>query len=108
MAGRKRQNRTAGYSDRPNMATGSVIPCASAAESERGVPARDALDVLVFKHRDAGPSLGQIPMAEFARMSTSRQLALWAILRAQISSQKRVAARSDCASPKALPLSPDE
>ncbi|HKW81240.1 MAG TPA: hypothetical protein VJQ49_09550 [Casimicrobiaceae bacterium] len=53
-------------------------------------------------------SLGQISMAEFARMSSSRQLSLWAILQAQMSSQKALAAKRERSARKVLPLSPEE
>ncbi|HEY7944515.1 MAG: hypothetical protein ACHP7M_11070 [Burkholderiales bacterium] len=58
------------------------------------------------KHRNDGLNVSQIRTAEFARMSTSRQLSLWAIVRAQISSKKQIAAQGFAAAQKTLRMSP--
>jgi hypothetical protein len=63
----------------------------------------------MLEYEDDGLIMSQIRTAEFARMSTSKQLSLWAILRAQVSSKKQLAAQA--APPpaqKPVPTSPAE
>lgn len=66
----------------------------------------------MLEYRDDALIMSQIRTADFARMSTSKQLSLWAILRAQISSKKQIEAESQtppqAASPeqKTIPASP--
>lgn len=105
MAG-KRQDHSAGQRDPARSAVGALTDRA-ADEAAREAWPRAGVEAAMPKRQDGGVSLGQVPMAEFARMSTSRQLSLWAILRAQISSQRHLA-QCDCADPKALPLAPKE
>jgi len=62
----------------------------------------------MFEYRDDGLMMSQIRTAEFARMSTSKQLSLWAILRAQMSSKKQLAAQAPLATQKTVPASPAE
>jgi hypothetical protein len=59
-------------------------------------------------YEDGGLMMSQIRTAEFARMSTSKQLSLWAILRAQVSSKKHLEAQTQAPPPgqKAIPASP--
>jgi hypothetical protein len=62
----------------------------------------------MFEYSDDRLMLSQIRTAEFARMSTSKQLSLWAILRAQMSSKKQLAAQAPLAAQKTVPASPRE
>ena len=108
MAGRKRPNPSAGQpgqsrhdAERPTTRAPEVGP-------RREDFTREAADSPPSRGDDGGVSLGQISMAEFARMSSSRQLSLWAILQAQMSSQKALAAKREYSARKVLPLSPEE
>ena len=47
----------------------------------------------MLEYEDDGLIMSQIRTADFARMSTSKQLSLWAILRAQLSSKKHLEAQ---------------
>jgi hypothetical protein len=62
----------------------------------------------MLEYKDYALIMTQIRTADFARMSTSKQLSLWAILRAQISSKKQLAAQMQAPPPvqKAIPESP--
>lgn len=66
----------------------------------------------MFENTDDILVMSQIRTADFARMSSSKQLSLWTILRAQLSSKKQLAAQAPVAAPssaqKAVPASPDE
>jgi hypothetical protein len=58
-------------------------------------------------YEDGGLMMSQIRTAEFARMSTSKQLSLWAILRAQVSSKKQhEAQQAPPLGQKTVPASP--
>jgi len=48
----------------------------------------------MFENTDDILVMSQIRTADFARMSSSKQLSLWTILRAQISSKKQLAAEA--------------
>jgi hypothetical protein len=63
---------------------------------------------LMLGYEDGGLMMSQIRTAEFARMSTSKQLSLWAILRAQVSSKKHLEAQTHAPPPgqKTTPASP--
>jgi hypothetical protein len=75
-------------------------------------PSRDAADrgggTLMLDYEDDGLIMSQIRTAEFARMSTSKQLSLWAILRAQLSSKKQLEAQTPRPAQKTVPASPTE
>ena len=62
----------------------------------------------MLEYRDDVLMLSQIRTADFARMSTSKQLSLWTILRAQLSSKKQVEAQTSAPAPgqKTIPASP--
>jgi len=68
----------------------------------------------MFENTDDILVMSQIRTADFARMSSSKQLSLWTILRAQLSSKKYLAARPPAAATaqssaqKPVPASPDE
>jgi hypothetical protein len=65
----------------------------------------------MLEYEDDGLIMSQIRTAEFARMSTSKQLSLWAILRAQLSSKKQLEAQPPQPPPppqKTVPASPAE
>lgn len=67
----------------------------------------EAEERLMLEYRDDALIMSQIRTADFARMSTSKQLSLWAILRAQVSSKKQLEAQQ--APPlgqKTVPASP--
>jgi hypothetical protein len=51
----------------------------------------------MFENTDDILVMSQIRTADFARMSSSKQLSLWTILRAQISSKKQLAAEAAAA-----------
>jgi hypothetical protein len=59
-------------------------------------------------YKDDALIVSQIRTADFARMSTSKQLSLWAILRAQLSSKKQLEAQTQAPPPgqKTIPASP--
>jgi hypothetical protein len=63
---------------------------------------------LMLEYEDDGLIMSQIGTAEFARMSTSKQLSLWAILRAQLSSKKQLEAQAPPPPQKTVPASPAE
>ena len=63
---------------------------------------------VMLEYEDDGLIMSQIRTAEFARMSTSKQLSLWAILRAQLSSKKHLAAQAPPSPQKTVPASPPE
>jgi len=73
---------------------------------------RDAADWaegrLMLEYKDDPLIMSQIRTADFARMSTSKQLSLWAILRAQVSSKKQLESQTQAPPPeqKAIPASP--
>lgn len=106
MAARKRPDPSAGQQGRPRRNAESVTARAPEARPRCGSVPRDAGSP--SRCDDGSVSLGQISMAEFARMSTSRQLSLWAILQAQISSQKELEAKCERSARKVLPLAPEE
>jgi hypothetical protein len=58
----------------------------------------------MLEYEDDG-LMSQIRTAEFARMSTSKQLSLWAILRAQLSSKKQLEAQALPPAQKPVPAS---
>ena len=62
----------------------------------------------MLEYRDEALIMSQIRTADFARMSTSKQLSLWAILRAQLSSKKQLEAQASSPSPgqTTIPASP--
>jgi hypothetical protein len=63
----------------------------------------------MLEYKDYALIMTQIRASDFARMSTSKQLSLWAILRAQISSKKQLAAQTQSPPPatqKPIPESP--
>jgi hypothetical protein len=62
----------------------------------------------MLDYRDDVLMLSQIRTVDFARMSTSKQLSLWTILRAQISSKKQLEAQTEAPPPgqKTVPASP--
>ena len=62
----------------------------------------------MLEYRDDALIMSQIRTADFARMSTSKQLSLWAILRAQITSKKQLEAQTQAspAGQKPIPASP--
>ncbi|HEV7412356.1 MAG TPA: hypothetical protein VGP14_01755 [Casimicrobiaceae bacterium] len=62
----------------------------------------------MLEYEDDGLIMSQIRTAEFARMSTSKQLSLWAILRAQLSSKKQLEAHAPPPGQKTVPASPAE
>lgn len=66
----------------------------------------------MFENTDDILVMSQIRTADFARMSSSKQLSLWTILRAQLSSKKQLAAQPPVAvqnpAQKPVPTSPDE
>jgi hypothetical protein len=62
----------------------------------------------MLEYEDDGSMMSQIRTAEFARMSTSKQLSLWAILRAQVSSKKQLEAQAPPPPQKAVPTSAAE
>jgi hypothetical protein len=66
----------------------------------------------MFENTDDILVMSQIRTADFARMSSSKQLSLWTILRAQLSSKKQLAAQTPVAAQnpahKPVPTSPDE
>ena len=62
----------------------------------------------MLEYEDDGLIMSQIRTAEFARMSTSKQLSLWAILRAQLSSKKQLEAQAPTPAQKTVPASPAE
>lgn len=66
----------------------------------------------MFENTDDILVMSQIRTADFARMSSSKQLSLWTILRAQLSSKKQVAAQAPAAAQSAaqkpVSASPDE
>jgi hypothetical protein len=68
----------------------------------------------MFENTDDILVMSQIRTADFARMSSSKQLSLWTILRAQLSSKKQLAAQAPVAgaapssAQKAVPASPDD
>ena len=57
----------------------------------------------MLEFEDDGLILSQIRGADFARMSTSKQLSLWAILRAQLSSKQHLAANAPLPTQKTVP-----
>jgi hypothetical protein len=61
---------------------------------------------LMLEYEDDGLIMSQIRAADFARMSTSKQLSLWAILRAQLSSKKHLATLASPPAPRTVPASP--
>ena len=63
---------------------------------------------LMLEYKDEALIMSQIRTADFARMSTSKQLSLWAILRAQMSSKKQLEAQTHTPPPaqKPIPASP--
>ena len=61
---------------------------------------------LMLEYEDDGLIMSQIRAADFARMSTSKQLSLWAILRAQLSSKKHLAALASPPAQRTVPASP--
>jgi hypothetical protein len=59
----------------------------------------------MLEYKDDALIMSQIRTAEFARMSTSKQLSLWAILRAQLSSKRQLEAQqAQTASPEQNPV----
>jgi hypothetical protein len=60
----------------------------------------------MLEYPDDGLIMSQIRTADFARMSSSKQLSLWAILRAQLSSKKQLAAQTPRVAPKTVRASP--
>jgi hypothetical protein len=62
----------------------------------------------MLDYRDDVLRMSQIRTADFARMSTSKQLSLWTILRAQISSKKQPEAQTGAPPPgqKTVPAPP--
>jgi hypothetical protein len=62
----------------------------------------------MLEYPDDGLIMSQIRTADFARMSSSKQLSLWAILRAQLSSKKQLAAQTRRAAQKTVRASPDK
>lgn len=58
---------------------------------------------LMLEYKDEALIMSQIRTADFARMSTSKQLSLWAILRAQLSSKKLLEAQSQTSTPTPTP-----
>ncbi len=62
----------------------------------------------MFDYPDDGLMMSQIRTADFARMSTSKQLSLWLILRAQLSSRKQIAAQAPVMAQKKVPASPEK
>jgi hypothetical protein len=62
----------------------------------------------MLEYPDDGLIMSQIRTADFARMSSSKQLSLWAILRAQLSSKKQLAAQTPRAAQKTVRTSPDK
>jgi hypothetical protein len=62
----------------------------------------------MLEYKDEPLIMSQIRTTDFARMSTSKQLSLWAILRAQLSSKKQLEAQTQAPSPgqKTFPASP--
>jgi hypothetical protein len=62
----------------------------------------------MLEYRDDGLIMSQIRTSDFARMSTSKQLSLWAILRAQLSSKKHLAAQAPPPPQKTVPAAPTE
>jgi hypothetical protein len=61
---------------------------------------------LMLEYRDDALIMSQIRTADFARMSTSKQLSLWAILCAQLSSKKHLEAQAPPPGQKPIPASP--
>jgi hypothetical protein len=63
----------------------------------------------MFENTDDILVMSQIRTSDFARMSSSKQLSLWTILRAQLSSKKQLAAQAPApAVKKPVPTSPRE
>jgi hypothetical protein len=60
----------------------------------------------MLEYKDDALIMAQIRTADFARMSTSKQLSLWAILRAQLSSKKQLEAQTPPPGQKTIPASP--
>jgi hypothetical protein len=65
----------------------------------------EAEESAMLEYPDEGLIMSQIRTADFARMSSSKQLSLWAILRAQLSSKKELAAQAPASSQKTIPAS---
>jgi hypothetical protein len=61
---------------------------------------------LMLEYKDDPLIMSQIRAVDFARMSTSKQLSLWAILRAQLSSKKQLEAQTPPPGQKPIPASP--
>lgn len=59
------------------------------------------------EYPEDGLIMSQMRTADFARMSTSKQLSLWAILRAQLSSKKQLAAQAQRTVQKGVPAAPE-
>ncbi|HEX3631110.1 MAG TPA: hypothetical protein VHZ01_01255 [Casimicrobiaceae bacterium] len=57
----------------------------------------------MLEFEDDGLIMSQIRGADYARMSTSKQLSLWAILRAQTSSKQHLAANAPPPAQKTAP-----
>ena len=53
----------------------------------------------MLEYKDDALIMSQIRTTDFARMSTSKQLSLWAILRAQLSSKKQIEAQTQAPPP---------
>ncbi|MGH8713154.1 MAG: hypothetical protein ACREYB_04005 [Casimicrobiaceae bacterium] len=77
-----------------------------AREAARPPPTRCGREIVEFPYD--GWIMTQMRGADFARMSTSKQLSLWAILRAQLSSSEHLAAQAALATAKTIPASPQE
>lgn len=58
----------------------------------------------MLDYKDDPLIMSQIRTADFARMSTSKQLSLWAILRAQVSSKKQLEAQAQIPPPEQKPI----
>ena len=60
------------------------------------------------EYPEDGLIMSQMRTPDFARMSTSKQLSLWAILRAQLSSKKQLAAQTQRTAQKGVPTAPEQ
>ncbi|MGH8799016.1 MAG: hypothetical protein ACREX7_02135 [Casimicrobiaceae bacterium] len=78
-----------------------------AGEPSWGLSRSEGKEGEIVEFPDDGWIVTQMRGADFARMSMSKQLSLWAILRAQLSSGEQLAAvQAALAAQKTIPTSP--